>query len=315
MDITLVVPVRDERATVAVLVASIEGQSRPPEAVVFVDGGSVDGTPGLLRDACSAHPTWRVVEAGAATPGVGRNVGFEAAETEWVALTDAGIRLDAHWLGRLARLTESEPDLDVVYGHYEPAVNGPFSELAALAYVAAPDRTDCGPVRSHSIASTLIRRDVWRRAGGFPDLRAAEDLLFMRQVDQMGARAAVAPEARVMWQLQDGFRSTFRRFRVYSRVNAEVGEQRNWHHGIARMYLLAIALAALPVPRRYRAALGVAAGLARAERGIWARREGRGAAWALNPVRVLGVSVVLLVVDAATFAGWTDAVLGRRRAN
>ena len=45
--------------------------------------------------------TWTVLEAGSATPGRGRNLGFETAATRWVALTDAGIELDAHWLSDL----------------------------------------------------------------------------------------------------------------------------------------------------------------------------------------------------------------------
>ncbi len=313
--VTLVIPVRDERPALPALVRSIERQSRSPDAVVFIDGGSADGTPQLLRSAINAHADWSVVEAGPATPGRARNVGFEVAETEWVALIDAGIELDPHWLERLVRVARSDTDVDIVYGHYEPAPAGHFSACAALAYVESPGCTDRGPVRSRSIASCLMKRSLWERVGGFPDLRAAEDRLFMRRVDELGARVAVAPEAMAWWDLQPDLVATFRRFRTYSRVNVEIGEQEGWHYGIARMYLAAAPFVVLAARRRrIWLLLPVAGALARVGRSIWSRREGRGVVWAANPARFVTVGVILLTVDLATFAGWVDAIVHRRRA-
>lgn len=314
MEITLVVPVRDEGSALPALVRSIEGQARQADAVVVVDGGSVDGTDELLRTACAGHSTWSVIEAGAATPGRGRNIGLEAARTEWVALTDAGIELDAHWLERLERVARSDPDIDIVYGHYEPCADTHFAACAALAYVESPRHTERGPVRSRSVASCLLKRALWERIGGFPDLRAAEDGIFMRRADEMEARVAVAPEAVAWWHLQADLSGTFRRFRTYSRVNVEIGEQKSWHYGVARMYLAALPFVALGVRRRTWLVLPAAGALARVGHSIWKRREGRGIAWAANPARFVTVGVILLTVDAATFTGWADAVIRRRRA-
>ncbi len=315
VEVTLVVPVLDEVEALPALFASIERQTRWPDEVVFVDGGSGDGTLSLLSSICGRHGSWRVIEAGSATPGRGRNVGFEASKTGWVALTDAGIELDAHWLERLVRVARSDPDVDIVYGHYEPAAVSSFPGCAALAYVDSPRHTDHGPVRSRFIASCVMRRSLWERVGGFPDLRAAEDVLFMRRVDELGARVAVAPEAVVWWHLQPDLAGTFRRFRTYSRVNADIGEQRNWHYGVARMYAAAVPFFVLAARRRRGWLLVPAAGaVARVARSIWTRREGRGLLWAANPVRVATVGMILLTTDLATFAGWADAILDRRRA-
>lgn len=316
LDITIVIPVRNEERTLPALLGSIEAQTYQPTSVLFVDGDSTDGTVRMLRSRCAGHPGWRVLNARATSPGGGRNAGIGAAETEWVALTDAGIELDAHWLERLVRVVDADPTVDIVYGHYEPSPGGYFRACAALAYVGAPVRTGQGPVRTRSVASCLMRRSLWERVGGFPDLRAAEDLLFMRRVDELGARVAVAPEAVVYWELQPNLARTFRRFRVYSKVNVEIGEQRSWHYGVARMYLAATPFLLLGARRRTRwlaaPLLGV---LARAGRSVWVRREGRGVLWAADPGRVATVAAILLVVDAATFAGWADAIIERRRRN
>jgi hypothetical protein len=53
-------------------------------------------------------------------------------------------------------------------------------------------------------------------------------------------------------------------------------------------------------------ALGLAA---RAGKSVWRHREGRGVFWALNPVRLSLVALILLTVDLATFVGWAQARL------
>jgi hypothetical protein len=56
----------------------------------------------------------------------------------------------------------------------------------------------------------------------------------------------------------------------------------------------------------------VAGLMARAASRIWIRREGRGLAWAVNPLRFANVLVITLTLDLATFSGWIAALLGRR---
>lgn len=305
---TLVAPLRDEEGRVTALVDSLASQTHAPDAVIFVDAGSVDRTPQLLKQACVDRPGWTVVEAGAATPGRARNVGVEAATTDWVALIDAGCAADPYWLERLIRVAGADPTVEMVWGHYEPAPDRWFTGCASLTYVDPPTADQVGPVRAQSVASCLLRRTLWERAGHFPDLRAGEDGMFIRRVKQLGARTAVAPEAIVWWHLQPGFASTFQRFRRYSEVNARAGEQRHWHYGVARMYLVA-AVFVLAALRRPRWSLIPLIGAAyRVENSIWRRREGRGIRWAANPVRFATVAAILVTVDAGTFAGWLDAL-------
>jgi GT2 family glycosyltransferase len=312
--VSLVVPVKDEAATVETLLLSIRSQVRQPDEVVIVDGGSSDATVADVLRLTGDDARYRLVEAGPSTPGQGRNVGIAAARSEWVALTDAGIELDPHWLDRLVRMVEHDPALDVVYGSFATARRTFFEQCADLAYVTPLAASPVGPVRSRSVASCLLRKEAWRSAGGFPDLRAAEDLLFMRRLDALGGRAAVAPEARATWQLQPTPGLTFRRFRRYSMHNALAGQQQHWHHGIARQYAAAIGLVILARrARRSPLPLLAAAGSARVARALWRRREGRGVAWVLRPDRFATVAGILLIVDAATFAGWVDAARARRR--
>jgi glycosyltransferase involved in cell wall biosynthesis len=313
VEVTLVIPVRDEESSVDALASSICRQVVAPSAVLFVDGGSTDRTVEILRRWADRNPSWRVVETGRATPGRGRNVGIEATSAPWIALADAGMILDEHWLARLIAAARADPDAGVVYGHVEPAHGGFVTRSAVLAYVAPPRLLEHGPVRDGSIACCLLRRDAWVRAGGFPDLRAAEDGIFMRKLVELGVHAAVAPEARVVWQLAPTLRSTFRRFRLYSRVNVDAGQQAYWHHGVARQWLAASPFLVAGLRRRWLVAVPVLALTVRAGRSVARRREGRSLSYVANPARLAGVGAVLLTCDLATFAGWIDAVRGRHR--
>jgi glycosyltransferase involved in cell wall biosynthesis len=306
--ITLVVPVRNEVSAIPGLVRSIERQTRPPDQVIIVDGGSTDGTASRVRAVSEGDPRFVIVEAGDATPGAGRNEGIRRATFKWIALTDGGIELDAAWL---EHLEARGPNADVVYGGFDPFPGSLFERCAALAYV--PPRGPESGSRGPSVASALLRKTVWESVGGFPDLRAAEDLIFMERADASSARIRYAPLARLWWHIQPNLRRTFARFRQFSNINVRAGRQRDWHYGVARQYLLATPFVVLGW-RDHRWLLAPVGGLiARVVKSVWVRRDGRGFWWTANPIRLGLVTVVIVTVDVATFVGWAEALREQRR--
>lgn len=309
--VSLVIPVRDEEATVDGLLASIGAQTQPVDEVVFVDSGSSDRTVALLRNASLGKTPIRVIEAGPGSPGKGRNIGISAATNQWVALTDAGIRLDRRWVEELLEVVLRNPAVDVVYGNYEPVVGTFFERNAALVYVPVKQERAGAKMRGPSIASCLMRREVWQAVGGFPDLRAAEDLMFMEQVERGRFKIGWAPRATVWWQLRPSLLSTFRKFVLYSRHNVLAGRQKYWHYGIARQYVLAliVALVAL-VSGIWWVLLAIPLGLMlRVFKSIWSRRETLSVLGLINPLRWIHVLIITLAIDLATFVGWIQAYL------
>jgi len=160
------------------------------------------------------------------------------------------------------------------------------------------------------IERTLIpgRGQAWQRVGGFPDLRAAEDLIFMEAVEKQGFKIGYAPGATAVWQLQPTLGATFGRFVTYSRHNVWAGRQRYWHYGIARHYAVALLLLVLAVVHSWWWLCVLVIGMvARVLKSIWKNRAGRGLMWALNPIRFGYVTVIILAIDLATFTGWLQA--------
>ena len=243
MKVSVVVPVRDEEHSIRELLDSLLRQTHPPDQIVIADGGSVDATPQIIEEYIQKGAPVRLLRAGPALPGRGRNLGAAAADCEWIAFTDAGIRLNHDWLETLVARAAQDTSIDIVYGSWEPVTDTFFKECAAIAYVPPPSLRDGVVARPRFIASTLLRREAWAKVRGFPeDLRSAEDLIFMDRLEEAGYKAVFEPRAQVHWDLRSTLGATFKRFLVYSRNNIRAGLWRQWQATILFRYAVLLVL-------------------------------------------------------------------------
>jgi glycosyltransferase involved in cell wall biosynthesis len=324
MKVSVIVPVRDEEHSIRELLDSLLKQTRPPDEIVITDGGSVDATPQIIEDYIRKGAPVRLIRAGAALPGRGRNLGAAAAQFEWLGFTDAGIRLENDWLETLTARAAQDAAIDIVYGSWEPVTDTFFKECAAIAYVPPPSPRDGIVARPRFIASTLLRRDAWAKVGGFPeDLRSAEDLIFMDRLEAAGYRAVFEPRAQVHWDLRPTLGATFKRFLVYSRNNIRAGLWRQWQATIIFRYavLLVLTVPALIVDWRWiLLPLGLWDFMMIARTVVSIRRNQHcyPASFSHNLRRALMIMTVLAVLDAAAIIGsvqWLllDAFRGTRK--
>ena len=309
MKVSVVIPVRDEESSIRELLDSLLAQTRPPDEIVITDGGSVDATPQIIEDYIRRGAPVRLIRAGAALPGRGRNLGAAQASFEWLAFTDAGIRLADNWLEALIAKAETSDAIDVVYGSWEPLTNTFFKQCAAIAYVPPPASQDGVVVRPRSIASALLRREAWQAVNGFPeDLRSAEDLVFMDRLQSASYQTTFEPRAQVYWDLRPTLWSTFRRFLIYSRNNIRAGLFRQWQSTILFRYgvLLALAIAAVVIEPSW-VWFPIGAWLlmlvARAAISIRRNRACYPASFFQNLLRGAMVMSLLAVLDAAAILG------------
>lgn len=309
MKVSVVVPVRDEEGSIRELLDSLLAQTRPPDEIVITDGGSTDATPQIIEEYIHRGAPVRLLRAGPALPGRGRNLGAAQASCEWLAFTDAGIRLANNWLESLVTKAESNDKIDVVYGSWEPVTDTFFKQCAAIAYVPPPGLTSGELIRPRSIASALMRRETWQGVNGFPEeLRSAEDLLFMNRLDEAGCRIVFEPRAQAYWDLRPTLWTTFKRFLVYSRNNIRAGLFRQWQARILFRYaVLTIALVAALRIFPAVAWMPIAAWLwllaTRTARSIQRNRHCYPASFFQNLRRGAMVMVVLAVLDAAAILG------------
>ena len=325
MKVSVIVPVRDEEDSIRELLDSLLAQTRPPDEIVITDGGSVDATPQIIEDYRLRGAPVKLIRAGAALPGRGRNLAAAEAKFEWLAFTDGGIRLAKDWLEALVAKAGEDEATDIVYGHVEPVTDTFFTECAAIAYVPPPKPQEDVIARPRFIASSLLRRDAWEKVNGFPEnLRSAEDLIFMERLEKAGYRAVFEPRAQVYWRLRSALNSTFKRFLVYSLNNIRAGLFNQWQKRILFRYaiLLAVFLVVLIVEPSWfwlPFALWVLMLVARSIVSIWRNRKCYPAGFLRNVRRGGMVIAILAVLDAAAIIGWVqwlflDAFRGSRKA-
>ncbi|MCA1635175.1 MAG: glycosyltransferase [Acidobacteria bacterium] len=302
--ISVAVPARNEERSIVRLLEALAGQTEPPAEIVIADGGSTDRTRELVRAFSGSSPVPIVlVETERGLPGRNRNLAIARASNEWVACVDAGTAPRREWLEELTGAARRDDSARVVWGSFEAVNEGLFTECAAIAYVPPPHEA----VRS--IASCLLHRSAWESAGGFrEDLRSGEDLLFFRALDAAGVRSTRAPAALVAWELAPTTASTFGKFTTYSRHNIRAGLAREWQYSVTRLYLLLFALLAAGVfIFRPLIVLPPLLLLVRSARRLWKWHAAKPAARRLlalaNPPRLLVVTWINLVIDAAMFRG------------
>lgn len=311
LQVSLVIPIKNESDSLENLVKSIEAQTLQPDEVILVDGGSIDNTIQIAEQIISKKPNFKLIKTPKALPGKGRNIGAENARNDWIAFTDAGIRLSQDWLEKLAEKVGEKQEIDVVYGNYAPVINNYFEKIAALSYVPAQNKD---VIRGWTIASYLIKKKAWKAVGGFPDFRAAEDLMFMEAVEKHGFRSVRAPDAIIYWHLRPNLSSTFHKFILYSKHNVFAGRQWQWHYGIAKQYLLVLPFIFLAVFHSWWWLLGILAWAAmRTAKRILLHRYEFGLTPLFNPLIFLGVACLIITIDFATFIGWAQALLNKNK--
>ena len=320
MNISVIIPVRNEEQSIGQLLDSLTNQSLRPAEIVITDGGSSDRTAAIIAAYDQTRVPVRLIRESAALPGRGRNLAAAQAVNDWIAFIDAGISPEPNWLELLAKRAQlpSDEDVDVVYGSYEPVTDTLFKRCCVMAYVPPPTRIEGRLVRSRSVVSLLMKRSVWQTVGGFPeDLRSAEDLLFMNKIEQANFRIANEPEALVHWQVQATPWLTFKRFVTYARSNMRAGLWRQWQAAIFTRYGLLI-VSALPIFwfglhwLWITLLLWIAMLAARAAVAIWRNRACYPGGIFQNAVRLLLLIPLIAMLDAATLIGTLQWVVKDR---
>jgi glycosyltransferase involved in cell wall biosynthesis len=215
---TVIATVLNEAGSISGLLESLAHQTRRPDAVIIVDGGSTDGTVDVLCEWESAgRLPLRVIEAPGANISRGRNIAISAAETEIIAGTDAGTQLSPDWLENLMAPFEQDPPPDVVAGFFVADSQTVFE--TALGATTLPVIDDVNPNRFlPSSRSIAFRRSVWQDLGGYPEwLDFCEDLLFDLWLREDGYRIAFAPDAIAHFRPRRSLREFFWQYYRYAR--------------------------------------------------------------------------------------------------
>jgi len=303
------VTVLNEARTIDALLESIATQTRPPDEVIVVDGGSHDGTWQRLEPWRARLPL-QLIRAPGAGIARGRNLAIEAASASLIAVTDAGVRLERDWLEQLqAALGE---DVNVVSGFFTAEASTTFER--AMGATVLPARTDIDPETFlPSSRSVLFRRSAWHKAGGYPEwLDYCEDLVFDLALKRDGCRFAFAPRANVWFRPRGSLAAFFRQYFRYARGDGKADLFRRRHAlRYATYAVMVILLCRRGVGPLLLLALGALAYTRRPYARLWALQEGRSVPEVVCALAL--VPAIRLVGDVAKMLGYPVGVWWRLR--
>jgi glycosyltransferase involved in cell wall biosynthesis len=240
LKVTVICTVLNEGVTIQKLLDSLAGQTRLPDEIIFVDGGSSDETVAILQAYAVARqlPLRVIVEPGA-NISRGRNVAIEAAAGPIIASTDAGVRLDPRWLEELLKPFQDQPKKQVAAGFFVPDPQTAFE--VAMGATVLPTLADINPVTFlPSSRSIALPKSSWQAAGRYPEwLDYCEDLIFdIRLRDEAGVFTFV-PQAIVYFRPRSSLRAFFKQYFQYARGDGKADLWRK-RHAIRYLTYLAV---------------------------------------------------------------------------
>jgi glycosyltransferase involved in cell wall biosynthesis len=204
--VTVVVPAKDEEATIADCLASVCGQSYPCLEILVVDDRSRDRTGAIARDIARTDPRVRVLTIHDLPPGwTGKthalHVAAQAARGEWFCFLDADTRFvpdnlrivmeyaRAHSAALVSLLPEMRCET-----FWECVVQPVASIVLMQAYPLLLVNSERSSLAFANGQYILIRRAAYEAAGGHRAVRDrfVEDIALAARVKRMGFPIRVA---------------------------------------------------------------------------------------------------------------------------
>ncbi len=239
--ISLIATVLNEGDNIHRLLQSLLAQTRRPDEVVIVDGGSTDDTLAITRSYADQLPLCVLSEPGC-NISRGRNVAIAAAQGDIIAVTDAGVVLPTDWLEHLTQPLLDNPKCQVASGFFRADPHTIFE--VAMGATVLPLRDEINPDQFlPSSRSVAFRKSAWKAVGGYPEwLDYSEDLVFDLELKTRFAPFAFAPEALVLFRPRGSLRAFFKQYYLYARGDGKADLWRKRHAIRYLTYLLVIPL-------------------------------------------------------------------------
>lgn len=312
MRVSLILTVLNEGEALRPLLDSLTTQTRAPDEVVIVDGGSRDNTLAILREYEARLPL-RILSVPGANIAQGRNAAIHATTGDIIAVTDAGVWCEPSWLEHLTEPFTSH--LPITNNQLPPLVAGFFHSdpqtvmEIAMGATVLPETRDVNPKTFlPSSRSVAFGKQVWAAVGGYPEwLDFSEDVVFDMRVREKFGAFVFAPKALVHFRPRGSLRALAKQYYQYARGDGKANLFPKQHAVRYFAYLMAAPLlvyAALTV-NSWLWLLGGLAGLAYIRtplRRLWPRLKALSLAERVHVL--LLIPIIRIVGDAAKMLGY-----------
>jgi rhamnosyltransferase len=196
--VAVVIRAKNEAACIGqTLSAILDPAALPPRQLIVVDSGSSDGT----LDIVSRFPAVTLIQIKPEqfTYGYALNLGVAACDADIIATLSAhSLPADPEWLAELIQPFD-HPDVAGVYGRQLPRANATILERLGMRLTGVlgerPKLLARRPLFSN--ANGAFRRSLWHEHPFDEQVGGAEDIAWVRTMQERGYLIAYQPTARV----------------------------------------------------------------------------------------------------------------------
>ncbi len=244
MKISFITTVFNEEKNIDNFLKSIFSQTKLPDEIIIVDGGSQDNTITKIKAAFHLsfprrrESTFQIKDyriklfTKKGNRSVGRNKAIKKATGDIIACSDSGNILDKNWLknitkpfidSRLRGNDNAGRGVDVVAGYYKGLAKNIFQKCLVPYVLVMPDKVDPDNFlpATRSIAFT---KAVWGKAGGFDErFSHNEDYVFANRLKNINAKIVFAKNAIANWIPRNTFWEAFIMFFRFAFGDGESG--------------------------------------------------------------------------------------------
>jgi len=201
MKVSVCLTVLNEESSIAALLNSLLTQTKSPNEIVIVDGGSKDRTLEIIRHYQKKDRRIKLLRE-KCSRARGRNLGVEIARYPIIAMTDAGCIAQESWLEQITKPFVNL-SIDMVAGFYQMEGKTPFQKACSVFLGITPIKFDAKFLPS--TRSIAFRKKLWEKLGGFPEnlKDTAEDTVFNYKALKAGTKISRVKSARVEWRMPE----------------------------------------------------------------------------------------------------------------
>lgn len=218
MNISVCITVFNEEESIGGLLDSLLIQTKKPDAIVVVDGGSTDKTVEIIRHYQKRDGRIKLLVE-KCSRARGRNLACEIAKDGIIAITDAGCTAHEDWLEKIVDPFQN-PEVDISAGFYKMIGENAMQKAMSVYLGVLPSKFDINFLPS--TRSMAFRKRVWEEIGGFPgeEKNSAEDTYFNFHALKLGMKYARVKSAVVEWGMPRTLVEFFQKIRSYAKWDA-----------------------------------------------------------------------------------------------
>jgi glycosyltransferase involved in cell wall biosynthesis len=214
--ISLIATVLNEKNNLPFWLEGILSQSKLPDEVVIVDGGSTDGTWGWLQAKSAGNALIKIFQH-QGNIASGRNFAIKNAQGDIIVATDAGCIYDNDWFAKITEpLAGGAKFAATGFGPWLNEKDGLLPHLIASCTTPAPYefKKDWLP----SSRSVAFKKDVWQKAGGYPEwIPICEDIIFDLKIKKLSIEPEYIREPLVFWRPRPSLGAYFKQIYKYTK--------------------------------------------------------------------------------------------------